>query len=124
MAELYTQRPLFPGSSETDQIFKVCSVLGTPTQQTWAEGIRLAMAMNFKFPQVTLKKEYCNSKMNRTSLNILIPQASPDAIQLMTDMLAYDPAKRPSAAQALQYPFFQSVMPPIQSQEPAPNPRK
>lgn len=30
LAELYTFRPLFPGSSEVDQLFKVCSVLGTP----------------------------------------------------------------------------------------------
>ena len=32
MAELYTLRPLFPGSSEIDEIFKICSVLGTPKQ--------------------------------------------------------------------------------------------
>lgn len=32
MAEVYTFRPLFPGSSEVDEIFKICSVLGTPTQ--------------------------------------------------------------------------------------------
>jgi hypothetical protein len=30
MAELYTFRPLFPGNSEIDEIFKICSVLGTP----------------------------------------------------------------------------------------------
>lgn len=30
MAELYTFRPLFPGNSEIDQIFKICSVQGTP----------------------------------------------------------------------------------------------
>lgn len=30
LAELYTFRPLFPGSSEVDQLFKICSVLGTP----------------------------------------------------------------------------------------------
>ncbi|KAI5694463.1 hypothetical protein M8J77_005598 [Diaphorina citri] len=30
MAELYTFRPLFPGNSEIDQIFKICAVLGTP----------------------------------------------------------------------------------------------
>ena len=35
MAELYTLRPLFPGSSETDEIYKICSVLGTPTASTW-----------------------------------------------------------------------------------------
>ena len=32
MAELYTLRPLFPGSSEIDQLFKICSVLGTPSK--------------------------------------------------------------------------------------------
>ena len=32
MAELYTLRPLFPGSSEIDEIFKICAVLGTPTK--------------------------------------------------------------------------------------------
>ena len=26
MAELYTFRPLFPGNSEIDEIFKICSV--------------------------------------------------------------------------------------------------
>ena len=30
MAELYTLRPLFPGTSEVDEIFKICQVLGTP----------------------------------------------------------------------------------------------
>lgn len=29
-AELYTFRPLFPGSSEIDEMFKICSILGTP----------------------------------------------------------------------------------------------
>lgn len=32
MAELYTLRPLFPGSSEIDQLFKICAVLGTPSK--------------------------------------------------------------------------------------------
>ena len=31
MAEVYTFRPLFPGSSEVDEIFKITAVLGTPT---------------------------------------------------------------------------------------------
>lgn len=96
MAELYTLRPLFPGSSETDEIFKICSVMGTPTQQNWPEGLKLAQRMNFKFPQ-----------MVPTPMTQLVPHASPEGHQLMKDMLAYDPAKRPSCAQALQYPWFQ-----------------
>uniref|UniRef100_A0A6B0VD16 non-specific serine/threonine protein kinase n=1 Tax=Ixodes ricinus TaxID=34613 RepID=A0A6B0VD16_IXORI len=30
LAELYSLQPLFPGRSEVDQIFRICSVLGTP----------------------------------------------------------------------------------------------
>ena len=51
MAELYTLRPLFPGSSEADEIYKICAIMGTPTQQSWPEGLKLAGAMNFRFPQ-------------------------------------------------------------------------
>lgn len=52
MAELFTLRPLFPGSSEADQIYKICSVMGSPTARTWPEGLKLAAQMNFRFPQV------------------------------------------------------------------------
>lgn len=40
LAELYTLRPLFPGSSEADEIYKICSVMGSPTMRTWPEGIK------------------------------------------------------------------------------------
>ena len=51
--ELYTRRPLFPGSSEIDQIYKICSVLGTPASQDWPQGHQLAANMSFKFPTFT-----------------------------------------------------------------------
>lgn len=97
MAELFTLRPLFPGTSETDEIFKICAVLGTPTPNTWPEGMKLAASMNFKFPQVV-----------PTPLAALIPNASAEAIQLMTELMRFDPQKRPTAPQALAHPFFQS----------------
>jgi protein kinase len=40
MAELFTLRPLFPGSSEADEIYKICAILGSPTMKTWPEGIK------------------------------------------------------------------------------------
>ncbi|NXS55487.1 MAK kinase, partial [Brachypteracias leptosomus] len=96
MAELYTLRPLFPGTSEVDEIFKICQVLGTPKKSEWPEGYHLASAMNFRFPQCV-----------PISLKTLIPNASNDAIQLMSDMLNWNPKKRPTASQALKYPYFQ-----------------
>nr|XP_021502969.1 serine/threonine-protein kinase MAK isoform X2 [Meriones unguiculatus] len=96
MAELYTFRPLFPGTSEVDEIFKICQVLGTPKKSDWPEGYQLASSMNFRFPQCI-----------PINLKTLIPNASCEAIQLMTEMLSWDPKKRPTASQALKHPYFQ-----------------
>ena len=51
MAELYLNRPLFPGNSEVDQLYKICAVLGTPNQSEWPDGYRLASLINFNFPK-------------------------------------------------------------------------
>ncbi|XP_064412503.1 serine/threonine-protein kinase ICK isoform X2 [Latimeria chalumnae] len=109
MAELYTLRPLFPGSSEVDTIFKICQVLGTPKKNDWPEGYQLASAMNFRWPQCV-----------PNNLKTLIPNASSEAIQLMRDMLQWDPKKRPTASQALRYSYFhvgQALGTPLQIQE-------
>jgi protein kinase len=144
MAELLTLRPLFPGSSEADQIYKLCSVLGSPSMRTWPEGVKLAAAMNFRFPQFV-----------PTPLAQLIPNASPEALQVhaarayrrrdpgapswpdprrascpvcrqvLTDCLKWDPDQRPTCSQVLQYPFFQvnqAMPPPMPPAEAGPSP--
>ncbi|XP_052095557.1 serine/threonine-protein kinase dyf-5-like [Mytilus californianus] len=95
MAELYTLRPLFPGTSEIDQIFKICSILGTPQKDEWEEGYKLAAAMNFRWPQCVT-----------TNLKTIIPHASPESLHLMKDMLLWNPSKRPTASQSLKYQYF------------------
>lgn len=95
MCELYMLQPLAPGNNEIDQMTKLCSVLGTPTMQQWPEGYRLASKMNFRFPQCT-----------GISLRELMPSASHEAIDLISKMLAWDPAKRPTAAECLEHPYF------------------
>ncbi len=50
MAELYLLKPLFPGNSEVDQIYKICGILGTPSHNSWSEGYRLASQIGFTFP--------------------------------------------------------------------------
>jgi len=97
MAELYTLRPLCPGTSESDQLFKICSVLGTPSQAQWPEGFKLAALIGFRFPQ-----------MVATRLETLVPTANSDGLSLMASMLQWDPNKRPSAGKVLHQPYFEA----------------
>ena len=62
--------------------------MGTPTQQTWPEGLKLASAMNFRFPT-----------FSSTPLSKIVTNASPEAIDLITAMCSWDPNKRPTAVQ-------------------------
>ena len=96
MAELYINKPLFPGKSEIDQIYKICEIIGTPTPSDWADGFQLAAKLNYKFP---------NLKGQRVKK--VIPRASDDALHLIESMLNFNPLKRPTASQCLQHPFFQ-----------------
>nr|GMD82006.1 cyclin-dependent kinase F-4-like [Ipomoea batatas] len=122
MAELFTLRPLFPGSNEADEIYKICSVIGTPTMSEWSEGLELANAIGYQFPQIA-----------GVHLPALIPSASEDAINLITSaynfscsyaplqsLCSWNPCKRPAAVDVLKHPFFQSciyVPPSIRSKE-------
>eukprot|EP00892_Ulva_mutabilis_P003352 jgi/Ulvmu1/1389/UM011_0117.1 len=108
MAELYTLRPLFPGSSEADQIYKICSVMGTPTKAAYADGLKLAANMNFRFPAFSPQP-----------LAKLIPTASPEAIELITSLCHWNPEKRPTAVQCLQHAYFQvGVRAPLANRSP------
>ncbi|XP_018577286.1 serine/threonine-protein kinase dyf-5 isoform X2 [Anoplophora glabripennis] len=95
-AEIYTYRPLFPGTTETDQLYKICAILGTPDKKKWSECYQLAGAVGFKFPYFA-----------KTPLSDVVPQASYSSINLMDDLLEWNPTHRPTAQSALKHQFFQ-----------------
>ena len=39
-------------NSEADEIYRICSVIGSPSHQSWSDGMKLAASLNFQFPQV------------------------------------------------------------------------
>ncbi|KAJ1821996.1 Cyclin-dependent kinase catalytic subunit [Coemansia sp. RSA 2675] len=93
-AEMVQRKPLFPGDSEIDEIFKIFRILGTPTVEVW--------------PDVTSLPDYKPSfpKWQAKSLTSLLPSLEPNGIDLLKRMLTYDPALRISAKQALAHPYF------------------
>uniref|UniRef100_A0A915Q5I5 non-specific serine/threonine protein kinase n=1 Tax=Setaria digitata TaxID=48799 RepID=A0A915Q5I5_9BILA len=95
MAELYMLRPLFPGTSELDQLFKIVTILGTPNKEDWPEGYQLAIAMNFKFQQCV-----------PIPFGTVVNTVGDDGLKLMTDMMLWNPEKRPTALSSLKYKYF------------------
>ncbi|EEY65769.1 ser/thr protein kinase [Phytophthora infestans T30-4] len=101
LVELLICTPLFPGTSEADQFYRICKVLGTPTTETWPKGAAMASHMQARFPKCT-----------PVSWKRILPSGTPSsAVQLVRDLLQYDPSRRITAAQALQHRFFDQAMP-------------
>ncbi|EKG05403.1 protein kinase, putative [Trypanosoma cruzi] len=96
LAELITTRPLFAGSNEVDQLHKIMGVLGSPNEKIWPECFALAKKIRYSFPAVK------GVGLER----VLPPHLPPQALDLMKQMLSYDPRKRPTAQQCLQHPYF------------------
>jgi len=94
-AELYTLRPVFPGQSELDQMIRLWDILGTPSEDEWPEGYKLAKSRGLIFP-----------KWDKVDLSTILKTASKDAIEIIEWMLKYNPKNRPSASQLLIHPFF------------------
>ena len=98
MAEMYLHpQPLFYGANEKEVLYRICSILGSPNQDNWSEGMQLAHLKDIKFP-------YCY----KSDLKDIIKDASEDAIDLMEKMIRWDPKKRETAENLLRHKFFES----------------
>ncbi|XP_022834271.1 serine/threonine-protein kinase PITSLRE-like [Spodoptera litura] len=95
-AELITMRPLFPGTSELDQINRIFEGLGTPTDATWPGFSELPV-------DSTTFKKYTTGRL-REKININL--VSKDGLSLLQDFLLYDPARRMTADAALNHAYF------------------
>ena len=78
-------------------------MLGLPDEETQKQ-IR-----SVKFLQYMKEQE---PKIQRKSLAELIPNAPPQAIDLMSKLFTYDPSKRLTAKQVLQHPFLEELYDP------------
>lgn len=97
VAELHTLAPLFMGDSEIDQLHKIFSILGTPTNEIW-QGVERLSLYRTDFP----------SYKRRGYRGII---ADKTLESFVNRMLVYDPIQRISAEEALGDPFFSGLAP-------------
>ncbi|KAI0226187.1 MAPK/MAK/MRK overlapping kinase [Lamellibrachia satsuma] len=93
--EVMSLHPLFPGANEVDQIAKIHEVIGTPDPSVLSKLRNKTRGMNFNFPP---KKG--------SGIEVLLPHASRQCVQIIISMCEYDPEQRTSAKHILRHPYF------------------
>ncbi|XP_006482418.1 cell division control protein 2 homolog isoform X4 [Citrus sinensis] len=102
-AEMVNQRPLFPGDSEIDELFKIFRVLGTPNEDTWP-GVTSLPDFKSAFPKWPSK---CTCYLQE--LGTVVRNLEPAGIDLLSKMLCMDPSRRITARSALEHEYFRDV---------------
>lgn len=97
LVEIHTLIPLFMGDSEVDQLYKIFTVLGTPTNEQW-KGVESLPNYNKESPK--FKRKGFRSIIEDRALESLVEQ-----------MLVYNPLRRISAQEALEDEYFSEFEP-------------
>ncbi|KAH6916085.1 CMGC/MAPK protein kinase [Coprinopsis sp. MPI-PUGE-AT-0042] len=96
LAELLLGKPLFKGKDYVDQLNKILDVLGSPD-----EGIVRKIGSD-------KAQAYVRSLPFRKTVPFrrLMPAADPQALELMGQMVSFDPERRVTVLQALEHPWL------------------
>lgn len=97
MAEMYTGRPLFPGTTNEDELQKIFRLMGTPSERSW--------------PGISQFPEYKpNFHIYATQdLRLILPQVDQHGLDLLGRMLQLRPEMRISAKDALNHAWFRDL---------------
>lgn len=91
-------RPLFAGTSETDQLDRIFRQLGTPNVEIYPGLVDLPEYKS-DFPIYS----------DHPTVAELVPSLDPTGVDLLETMLQYDPVKRITASDAMKHPYFDDL---------------
>lgn len=94
-AEMFLRVPFFAGENDIQQLDLIFQALGSPSEREWPLAKELPGYFEFK-------------KSNGPPLESLFTAASDDALDLMRQLLTYNPAKRITCLTALKHMYFSS----------------
>lgn len=99
MAEILSRKPLFPGRDYLHQLTVIIDILGTPSDD------------DLLFISSEKALAYIRSLPHRSAVPFrsILPQASPEAIDLLERMVAFSPQKRITVEEALRHPWLKKL---------------
>ncbi|KAH9808858.1 kinase-like domain-containing protein [Melampsora americana] len=115
LVETVTLKPLFPGTSEMDQVHRICEIMGDPKHHyghddkgrlrgggQWLNGVALAEAVGFKFPDKAPMDFVQLFDMSSIPIQL---------VDCLHELLRYEPTARLTTLQCLTHPYFIDVAP-------------
>lgn len=96
-AEILMREPIFPGTSEIDQLSKIFAILGPAEEENWPGVSTLPNYLPFKCEEIRPLKD-------------ILKTSNSDALNLVSKLLALDPNQRLSATEALTHPYLKEEL--------------
>ncbi|XP_075705567.1 mitogen-activated protein kinase 15 isoform X2 [Rhinoderma darwinii] len=96
LAEMLLGKPLFPGTSTINQIERIMSLIPAPSPED-------ILAIKSEYGSSVISR--MNSRQKIPLLELLPPSCPPEAIDLLSKLLVFNPDKRLTAEEVLQHPY-------------------
>eukprot|EP00043_Microstomoeca_roanoka_P011452 m.107863 g.107863 ORF g.107863 m.107863 type:complete len:383 (-) comp15200_c0_seq2:699-1847(-) len=102
LAEMLGNKPLFPGNHYLNQLRRIFEIIGSPSDDD------LECIHNEKAKRYVMSLPFSQVKPFST----MYPHADPRALDLLSQMLIFNPDKRITVEQALSHPYFEQYYDP------------
>jgi len=99
LAEILIGTPLFPGKNTFSQLIEIVKIIGTPTDEQ----------INLMNKEHDGQIKFSTQRAPKPWEDVLGERSSPEAVDLLSKLLVYEPLKRIAALEICAHPFFDSL---------------